>query len=151
MKLGLVFHTFFSLILIIMLGCVNQTVAAQGLKYFQWENRLLVVNAEADTDEKYNRILEDYLFDVEALKERKLLLIRVRDKEIVIINSHTGSAYKLVDKVWQERISKDKRQIWLVGLDGGIKKTWNILPSPSEVFDIIDAMPIRLSELKKFK
>ncbi|MEO1553582.1 MAG: DUF4174 domain-containing protein [Pseudomonadota bacterium] len=42
------------------------------------------------------------------------------------------------------------QMIALIGLDGGVKQSWrDQVPKPAEVFALIDAMPMRLQELRQ--
>ena len=42
-----------------------------------------------------------------------------------------------------------KFNVLLIGKDGGVKATWNRLINTNELFALIDAMPMRKSEMKK--
>ncbi|MHA4842598.1 DUF4174 domain-containing protein [Flavitalea antarctica] len=42
-----------------------------------------------------------------------------------------------------------KFNVLLIGKDGGVKATWNRLINTNELFALIDAMPMRKSEMKE--
>jgi len=136
-----------SFIFTIILGCLFNTMTGQELKDYQWKNRLLIISAESERAEK---LKAKYLVDIESLEERKLLLIKAVDGEFRIGNSKDNLRSTEIGEGWLKSISAYEFQIFLVGLDGGVKKIWQTEPAPLEIFDIIDAMPMRLSELKKF-
>ena len=136
-----------SFIFTIILGCLFNTMAGQELKDYQWKNRLLIIRAESERAEK---LKAKYLVDIESLEERKLLLIKAVDGEFRIGNSKDNLRSTEIGEGWLKRLSAYEFQIFLVGLDGDVKKIWQTEPALLEIFDIIDAMPMRLSELKKF-
>ena len=43
----------------------------------------------------------------------------------------------------------DRFQAVLVGKDGGVKHRWSAVVEPAEVFDLIDAMPMRIREMRE--
>ena len=46
-------------------------------------------------------------------------------------------------------VAPDAFAIILVGLDGGEKARWTAPPAPGEIFAVIDAMPMRLREMRE--
>lgn len=47
---------------------------------------------------------------------------------------------------------KSQNENWiLIGLDGGIKSTGDFPPNPSKIYRLIDAMPMRQSEIRDRK
>ena len=43
----------------------------------------------------------------------------------------------------------DRFQAVLVGKDGGAKHRWSAIVEPAEIFGLIDAMPMRIREMKE--
>lgn len=109
---------------------------------FRWKSRLLIINGEGDCsvwfDEKIQKDLSD----------RKLMVFHFNEGSLEESNFKgelkAAEFLKLIPK------KADQSIYWvLVGLDGGIKSSGVSLPKSGEIFKIIDAMPMRQSELVK--
>lgn len=44
---------------------------------------------------------------------------------------------------------KENYEMILIGLDGGVEKRYNGIEKPKDIFDLIDSMPMRQSELRR--
>jgi len=77
-------------------------------------------------------------------------LIEGKSKLVELTNSGD------LDRIWLDRSSRfnrlvkceGKNEFVLVGKDRGVKKRWQRLPSEQELFETIDAMPIRQYEMR---
>ncbi|MEC8065210.1 MAG: DUF4174 domain-containing protein, partial [Planctomycetota bacterium] len=49
---------------------------------------------------------------------------------------------------WRKKFRIDQEGTVLVGKDGGVKERWPLAPRLQEVFDLVDAMPMRQRELR---
>lgn len=109
---------------------VNKIVDSKNLKLsnYKWENRLLVVpDMESEVVSK-----QQQLFDKNPAqnKDRKLLLLKINDPKI------------LKDL----KLKNDKYSMVLIGLDGYVKNRYSDVTEMSDIYDVIDAMPMRQSE-----
>ncbi len=119
------------------------------LSGYRWQNRLLLVFADNvnDPDSKQLR----HALDRSACE--------LRDRDMVIGWFHeTGDNYigtKTVElndaQSLRDRIGASPKEFLavLIGKDGGIKARYPRAPALSEVFDLIDGMPMRRSERRQ--
>lgn len=109
---------------------------------FVWQNRILILKSE--------EIIRAWSMEEQRpnLKDRKLLVFQFNEEKLISTNCQVPIdegqfLEKLVEK-------KDQNIQWvLIGLDGDIKKSGKEIPNPEEIFKIIDAMPMRQSEIRK--
>lgn len=109
---------------------------------FIWKNRILIIqNDEIDLSWFQENLRLD-------LKDRKLLIFQFEENKLVKTNcEHEINTVEFLEKL-VSKTSTSYRWV-LVGLDGGIKNSGKIKPEPEEIFKIIDAMPMRLSEIRR--
>lgn len=108
------------------------TVQVQALSEYRWKNRLVVVVAEADSP----------LFSkVEAF--RTAFQCEIKDRDILFMNAQSGSS------LWKELPVniKEKRGLYLIGYDGGIKDFSHNDQLLGRLNVVIDQMPMRRREL----
>ena len=110
---------------------------------FVFKNRILIIQSHESQSLWFSESLK------KDLLERKLLVFHFDEGFLVESNFKgdldTADFLKLIPE------KADHSPAWvLVGLDGGVKNSGHSIPSPGEIFRIIDAMPMRQSErLKK--
>lgn len=125
---------------------------AQGqdldLRDFRWENRILLFISEDSNNTKYQKQLFEFIEKEDGMSERKLLIVEVQKNR-----------YRLHGELleWNESSSLYKEyandhndfQVLLIGLDGGIKLRQKEMVTAKEIFDKIDSMPMRMSEIRR--
>ncbi|MFT6202543.1 MAG: hypothetical protein ACI9V1_000466 [Spirosomataceae bacterium] len=105
---------------------------AQNLTDYKWKNRILLVFGNEKNEELLEKQQAIFNAQKSELAERDL---------IVFMNPESRSMKKLCDETGFEVI--------LIGKDSGVKKRKTELMSTNELFAIIDAMPMRRSEMRK--
>lgn len=140
-------------ILLTFIGCLLFLYThGQNLDNHKWKDRILIVKADTESSIKYQNQIKELSNSSDDLKERKLITYQV-----------VGSRYKLFDYEHQKLIEsgdisnhlsevllskKNPFEIILIGLDGGIKLKRTELVKKEELFNLIDSMPMRSSELR---
>lgn len=101
------------------------------------KNRLLIAFAPTSSD------LETVGRDAVRFAERDLLLLAIGSAKpnasaapIIGLRDPDGRITKMYG-------SSDKALVYLIGKDGTIKAVWRSLPKLTEVYALIDAMPMR--------
>lgn len=114
----------------------------QELSSFKWEKRLVII---VDTIEKNASSNQIKLFtkSPEELKERDILLFYYDGKNLL------DTSGKNTDLHLPEGMFQRDSELILIGKDGSIKMRSPIPIDPKEVFQTIDQMPMRRSEIKK--
>ncbi|MET6989484.1 DUF4174 domain-containing protein [Sediminicola arcticus] len=115
---------------------------AQEPSSFKWKNRLLLILVKTLSEDVYIQQMAELNAHKKGLNDRKLMVYQIQPNRYTI---------GLSDHNWQqsrqlyERNKKTKTpyEIILVGLDGGNKLRKTTFLSCQELFDAIDAMPMR--------
>ncbi len=136
----------------IFLSLLSMTIprnsTAQSLDDFQWKNRIvLLVDASPDTHALQSQLAK-LISDRQALKERDLILFRVTPDAVY---TSDGSTSKLKAKRIYNDCGLDFnfKGTLLLGKDGGVKLKKPFEVSSQEIFDLIDGMPMRRSEMRE--
>lgn len=129
--------------LMVSLSCIWLMLAAiqsdprKEVGDFRWEYRMLItheVNLEGMSSEEF--------------EERKLLYFQFMGDSLHATN-YDG---KIKPSSFRKLVESQAPKNWiLVGLDGGVKQTGNGSPDIGEILKIIDAMPMRQSEIRRGK
>ena len=126
-----------------------QNMYSQALSDFQWKNRLIVVFSETKSSEAYLEQLDLLENDSEGLKDRKLKVIHsIPGKHQIMFP--LKSAWQ-DSNLYQKKESKSDFEVILIGLDGGVKLRETKILETKKLFDLIDSMPMRQSEIRKRK
>ncbi|TQI69544.1 uncharacterized protein DUF4174 [Gramella sp. Hel_I_59] len=138
-----------NLTLLIILIFYGMTSKAQDLQQYQWENRIIVVYSNDTELDLVSKQLDLLTEEPKELSERKLILIQVHSNQYKTIfpeNSEWVSSY-LKDKL---KISvKTEFEVFLLGLDGGIKLRQQEIVQTEKLFSLIDGMPMRKAEIRR--
>ena len=129
---------------------VNQ-VYSQDLSSHKWKDRLLIVNVANKNSALYKAQIAEFNQNIKGLEERKLVLYHFK-----------GNEYKVgweLKSEWKQRGKNGRKyqkstsdfEVLLIGLDGGIKLRQNELLKSQKLFSIIDAMPMRIQEMRNKK
>lgn len=113
------------------------------LEDFRWKNRILIVSADEKSAAMLQTQIEKFKSEKADFADRKLL--------VFTLNETSGKTpdRKNLDKnsINAIRKSYDIPQLGfhlvLVGLDGGAKQSWTKPVLPTEIYRLIDAMPMR--------
>ena len=117
---------------------------AQQLDKYKWESRLLVLISNNEDTIASNKLINEITLDTAGLNERKLLIFKVYPNYYSVESEHIeGEA--LYIKFNPEKVDF---KFLLIVLDGRIKLQESYPISKENLYKIIDAMPMRASELK---
>ena len=95
--------------------------------------------------------LQRSLFDGhgEGLLDRNLLLIEVGQDETALVNSGASDLPDAAAFRARFELPLDAFEVVLVGKDGGVKERRTQALNPDELWAIIDAMPMRIDEMRR--
>ena len=133
-------------ILMLASNTVYAADAAQLMPELIWEKRVLVVFSPADDHVEYRRQRD--LFDaVEGgLRERDMTIVEAfADSRLAIDGKTQASA----GRSFYDRFGVDRREfrVVLVGKDGSVKLERNHAVDSTDLFALIDSMPMRRYEM----
>lgn len=130
------------LIFFALLFSLSMNSTPKSPRDFVWQNRILILESYPGDSIWFEADIQKHL------QERKLHIF-LFDSSKLEKSTFKGEVDtpKFLELLQPKNKSKVK---WaLIGLDGGIKNTGLEHPSPSDIFKIIDAMPMRQSEINR--
>ncbi|WP_188369537.1 DUF4174 domain-containing protein [Muriicola marianensis] len=115
---------------------------AQELRDFRWKNRLLLLCENGENLEQSQKQMDLFKDFAQEMEDRKLLLLFSSDGQLLDVNRN------LLTKNTALPLSLGFTGVILIGLDGTVKWESGFYADPSEVFRVIDSMPMRRAEIK---
>ncbi|PTX63071.1 uncharacterized protein DUF4174 [Kordia periserrulae] len=128
------------------------TLQAQDFQNHAWKHRVIIV--KGNDAERSAFLVQFHPTKQEELKERKIVIYSV-GRTTTLINHADGQNPIMYPDVelpqkYQDMLQKDETfEILLIGLDGSVKMRKTSSFTPQELYDKIDSMPMRRSELRK--
>jgi adenine C2-methylase RlmN of 23S rRNA A2503 and tRNA A37 len=114
---------------------------------YQWKNRLVLVFAPSPEDEQYQEQLE-HLGNEQEIFERDLILFHIFGEQGGFAGENRLSEKDSEELRQQFNIDKTSFAVVLIGKDGTEKRRWQEPVENSELFALIDAMPMRQQEMR---
>ena len=138
------------LFLLLVMNTYSGNSKAQDFSTHKWENRLVLILVENTDNTNYQKQTEELKNHLDGVKERKIVVYHISPGKFKV---------GLSDEEWQKseteygRYKKTNSQpeIVLLGLDGGVKLRSKEFLSSQKLFETIDAMPMRMQEMKRKK
>ena len=135
----------------------DRSTADRLVSDWRWHHRLLVVRSDRDS------LLSRQASMVEAReadwKEREMELVLLTTDGGLVVDRFVdggpvGESFTLgVERLLVDRYGLESGEegiaAALVGKDGGVKARWSELVEPDAVFDLVDAMPMRIREARE--
>jgi hypothetical protein len=117
------------------------------LQNFKWKNRIMLVFTPSPEDEQYQEQLE-HLGNEQEILERDLVLFHIFGEQGGFA-SETRLGEKDSEALRQQfHVDKTSFTVVLLGKDGTEKQRWAEPVESSELFALIDAMPMRQEEMR---
>ena len=116
---------------------INNISLQNKLKNYKWKKRILLLITKEDDNVLVNEVNKFFITHKCKNYKRNLELIKFKKGN----NYHKKGISSF----------KDKTGIWLIGYDGHIKEYTEDNTLLSNLHKLIDNMPIRKDEMKKFK
>lgn len=132
--------------LILGLMAMNCTAQTTLLEEHRWENRVLLVFADRESDEQLQQQLDIFETHETDVLDRDLVVyelvgeqVRYKDKTLSANNA-----------VWRTQYDVQQDfQVLLIGKDGGVKMRKSKVVAMQDINDLIDSMPMRRAEMRK--
>ena len=136
--------------LLLIMSSYSGNSVAQDFSTHKWENRLVLILTDNTNNEKYLNQVQELKNEPDGIKERKIVVYHITPEKF-----KTG----LSGEKWQKSETEYRRykktdsqpEIILLGLDGGVKLRAEEFLSTQKLFETIDAMPMRMQEMKRNK
>lgn len=141
--------------LLLLVGCmmIVNILSGQELEEYKWKNRILIIESTSKSDIIYRNQIDEFLNSEDELADRKLVIFEVIGKRFRKIDFSNPDEVLVWTELKEYKNSDfkipSKFKVTLIGLDGGIKATKENVMKKNELFQMIDAMPMRKWELDK--
>ncbi|MCA6078478.1 DUF4174 domain-containing protein [Fulvivirga sedimenti] len=112
-------------------------------KQFIWSKRVIILLADSPDNKNFKTQMKIFGMEKKEMEERDLIVLTNHSAEIPV-----SDRMQLFQKY--ASVNTDFT-ILLLGKDGGVKLKKNEPVSASELFSLIDSMPMRRSEMKDQK
>lgn len=125
-------------------------LSAQDLSQHQWKHRVLLVLSNDASSPLLKKQVAQFQQSSTGYQERKLIVYQILPHQYKLTFFPTEENQEWINStlLFEKYGNEASFQVLLLGLDGGIKLRQNeVLTSPS-LFAIIDAMPMRIGELR---
>ena len=142
-------------IIFLLISCFTfMNTSAQDLDTHTWNNRIVIIKASSVASNNYQAQLKQFEDATDEMIARKFVLYTILGEDVSFINyedSTKNKVGKLTEDLAKILNQKHNFEILLIGLDGGIKRSETEVLTKNDLFEIVDAMPMRRSELRKNK
>ncbi|MEE4264927.1 MAG: DUF4174 domain-containing protein [Desulfobacteraceae bacterium] len=127
----------------------GQKALSMDLNQFQWKNRLLFIFAPDEGDAFFQALQSEISTQPDEISERDLVVFSIFEtgpsyQDNSQIDTRTAAAIRT-----RFAAPRGNFSCFLVGKDGGIKLRQDSQVKLGEVFDLIDAMPMRREEMRQ--
>jgi len=127
----------------------GQVALSMDLNQFQWKNRLLFIFAPQEGDSVSSTLQSEISAQQGQVSERDLIVLKIFESgpsylENSQLDSRAAAAIRNGFAAPLGRFT-----CILVGKDGGVKLRRNAQVKLAEIFDLIDAMPMRRQEMRQ--
>jgi hypothetical protein len=117
------------------------------LKQFQWKHRLLLIFAMDENDPPFKKLQDEIIAQKAEVEDRDLLVFEIVRRGLSRMNT-TSLDPVTVDSIRKYySVPQSTFKVILVGKDGGVKLTQYGMANLEEIFERIDAMPMRKNEM----
>lgn len=140
----------FMIIPAIAMAQTKESIKAQPSD-FQWENRILIVIAESESDSLYRVQMQEFKGEENGFDERDLITFTVfRNGKSRLDDSvlNESSAAAILERYGS---GSTGFRCLLIGKDGGVKLEKDSPVVVKDVFGLIDSMPMRQREMRQGK
>ena len=118
----------------------------QDLETYQWKNRIILLRDVDLNSDWLNAQLKRLQSNQQELDDRDLLLFLVTDNSVY--NTNEDLTEMQATTIINKYDLTGFKGLVLIGKDGGIKLKEGFIVNPSIIFELIDGMPMRMTELK---
>lgn len=137
---------YFMMLLFHLVNFDQATSRLNPLSSYQWKNRILIISGDSYEMQSCYQL---YKKEKEKIKDRDMKLIYISPSMIQTFPYTPDIEAIKANIISHFAIHPDKGETILIGKDGGVKLRKPIPVSTSEVFDLIDSMPMRQAEMRK--
>lgn len=123
------------------------TAHSQDLSLHQWKDRIIILLTDDVIDKTYQKQIYELQKNESGLQERNFVVYHVKPEHLKkgLYSTDWKKESYLFDK---HKKTNSEFEFVLIGLDGSIKLQQSEFITCEKLFSIIDAMPMRKSEMR---
>ena len=127
----------------------NKDAHSMDLTQFQWKNRLLFLFAPQRSDRFFSNLLNDISVNRYEVEDRDLVVFEILESEPSSINGSSLDVQSAAAARNKFDTPAGRFTVILVGKDGGVKLRRHTEVKLSDIFALIDSMPMRQQEMRQ--
>jgi hypothetical protein len=126
---------------------LQRDATSMDLKQFQWKHRLLLIFVMDENDPPFKKLQDEIIAQKAEVEDRDLLVFMIVERGLSRMNT-TPLDSVTVDSIRKYyAVPHSIFRVILVGKDGGVKLKQDGTANLEEIFERIDAMPMRKNEM----
>ncbi len=140
----------YKLLVFFIVTLTSSIAIGQNFKNHKWKNRILIIQTTDTSSNKYKNQINEFKGLKNELKDRKLVIYKIVNDRYLLTdykNNEVSKKWKTLEKLNKKIGKKETFKVILIGLDGRKKLKKTTVITKEDLFTIIDAMPMRQSEL----
>lgn len=150
--MNLLYQSVWSTVCIILGSTSFNNLHGQNINKHRWVNRILIIHTKDQQTIKYISQLEEFENSIQDFKERKLVLYQYANRKFKYTdycNANNQDSWNDTSKPILTKLKEGEDfKIVLIGLDGGIKLEQSKVLRKDDLYQLIDSMPMRRSEIR---
>lgn len=116
---------------------------------YQWKNRIILVFAPSSDSDAYKRQMQEFEGQEDGILDRDLIILELFENGESRLGDMSLS-YGVAPRIRRQfDVGTGEFSIILIGKDGTEKLCSPVPVSVSEIFSLIDAMPMRQEEMRR--
>ncbi len=120
---------------------------SQNMDEHLWKNRVIMIDCATVAETKFQLQLKEFVNEKEALDDRKIVIYMKKDTQYHVLQQ--PMIMELLSANSASKGAADSTfEMTLIGLDGGVKLRQTDWISKNQLYQLIDSMPMRQSELQ---
>ena len=112
----------------------------------QDKKRVLLVFSPSEQDDRLRKQRSEVNWEPDGFRERDLVVVEIAGDGPVRLNGIPDASLRAMPIFAAQHIPQDQFRVQLIGKDGSIKEEWDSPIKADDLFDTIDAMPMRQAE-----
>lgn len=127
----------------------NSLALSLDLSQFQWKNRLLFLFAPSRDHPLFNKLHQSLLFQEAEVADRDLIIFEILESGPSSMNKNDLDPQTAQSLRKKFDTPLGKFTVILVGKDGGVKLKRQAQTQLTDIFALIDSMPMRQEEMRQ--
>ena len=119
------------------------------LGHYRWKNRLLFLFSPSPEVPAYQSLSQELTRNLDGVRDRDLLVFRILEQGPSVMDSQEISPQGAINLRRRFGVNQGTFTAVLVGKDGGVKLQRPGPVSLSDIFALIDSMPMRQREMQE--